>query len=144
MPGEPLGGPLPANASAGNTGVFINGRELHAIDVQNLDTIFAPFGTRTQKGRYWSDANGNFGLEGSLAPIGNFKLMVAQSQRNASGGSARKSNPWSYTTDYSAFGSDGSSSYYESKRSYGPDKGYTSVYVDESGSVSYDTPPKND
>jgi hypothetical protein len=144
MPGEPIGGPLRADASAGDSGVFINGRELHAIDVQNLDAIFAPFGTRTQRGRYWSDAHGNFGLEGNLAAIGNFKLMVAQAQRRTHGAGARKSNPWSYTTDYSAFGSDGSSSYYESKRSYGPDKGYTGVYVDESGSVSYDTPPKSE
>ncbi len=144
MPGELLGGPLRADASAGDTGVFINGRELHAIDVRNLDALFAPFGTRTQRGRYWSDASGNFGVEGSAMPLGNFRQLVAQSQRATQGSSWHKSNPWSYTTDYSAFGSDGSSLYYESKRTYGPNKGYTGVFVDENGSVSYDTPTKSE
>ena len=143
MPGEPLGGALASNASGSGTGVFINGRELHAIDIQNLDRLFAAFGTRTQPGRYWSGADGNFGAEGSSMPMGNFRVMVAQLSRGKSS-SHYKNNPWSYTTDYSAFGSDGSSSYYESKKTYGPDKGYTGVYVDESGSVSYDTPARGE
>ena len=76
-------------------------------------------------------------------PLGNFRAMMAQLQRGQ-GSSNYKNNPWSYTTDYTAFGTDGSSSYYESKKTYGPDKGYTGVYVDESGSVSYDTPPRSE
>lgn len=143
MPGEPLGGTLASNASGSGTGVFINGRELHAIDIQNLDRLFAAFGTRTQPGRYWSNADGNFGAEGSAVPMGNFRVMVAQLQRGKSP-SHYKNNPWSYNTDYTAFGSDGGSSYYESKKTYGPDKGYTGVYVDEGGGVSYDTPPRGE
>src|SRR5690606_8015417 len=34
--GLPLGGPLAANASGGGTGVFVNGRELHPLDVSGL------------------------------------------------------------------------------------------------------------
>ncbi|HMK14919.1 MAG TPA: hypothetical protein VK460_07910, partial [Burkholderiales bacterium] len=38
-PGLQLGGPLKANASNGNTGVFINGRELPMIEVQYLQQL---------------------------------------------------------------------------------------------------------
>ncbi len=138
MPGEPIGGALQADASGGSTKVFVNGRELHAEDVRNLDKLFAVYGTRTLPGRYWSDASGNFGLEGQALPLGNFREMVARASRNASRGSSYKNNPWSYTTDYTAFGSDGNSSYFESKKTYGADKGTTGVYIDEDGSVSYD------
>ncbi len=143
MPGEPLGGTLASDASGGGTGVFINGRELHAVDIQNVDRLFAAYGTRSQPGRYWSSADGNFGAEGSAVPLGNFRVMVAQLQRGKNS-SHYKNNPWSYTTDYTAFGSDGGSSYYESKKTYGPDKGYTGVYVDEGGGVSYDTPTRSE
>jgi hypothetical protein len=143
MPGERIGGQLRADASGGGTGVFVNGRELHALDVRNLDALFATFGTRTLPGRYWSDASGNFGLEGNSMPMGNFRVMVAQAG-GARGSSRYKNNPWSYTTDYSTFGSDGSSMYFESKQTYGPNKGTTGVYVDESGSVSYDTPVRSE
>jgi hypothetical protein len=142
MSGEPIGGPLAGDSSGQGTNVFINGRELHPTDVQNLDALFAAFGTRTQPGRYWSNANGDFGADGSLSPLGNFRAMVAQAQR-ARGSSYYKNNPWSYTTDYTAFGGDGSSSYFESKKTYGADQGTTGVYIDESG-VSYDTPTRSE
>jgi hypothetical protein len=138
MPGEPIGGALQADASGGGTGVFVNGRELHVEDVRNLDRLFAVYGTRTLPGRYWSDANGNFGREGEPLPLGNFREMVSRAQRSSGRGSSYRNNPWSYTTDYTAFGSDGSSSYFESKKTYGADKGTTGVYIDEDGSVSYD------
>jgi hypothetical protein len=138
MPGEPIGGALHANASGGGTQVFINGRELHIEDVRNLDKLFAAYGTRTLPGRYWSEANGNFGREGEALPLGNFRDMVSGVGRNAGAGAGYKTNPWSYTTDYTAFGSDGSASYFESRKTYGADKGTTGVYIDESGSVSYD------
>jgi hypothetical protein len=138
MPGEPIGGALQANVSGGGTAVFINGRELHPVDVRNLDTLFAAFGTRTLPGRYWSDASGNFGHEGNTLPLGNFREMVARAGGNAGQSGSYRNNPWSYTTDYTAFGSDGSTSYFESKKTYGADKGTTGVYIDENGSVSYD------
>ena len=36
MPGLEVGGPLPLDASGGDTNVFVNGRELHALDVAAL------------------------------------------------------------------------------------------------------------
>ena len=136
MPGEQIGGVLQANASGGGTQVFVNGRELHIEDVRNLDKLFALYGTRTLPGRYWSDANGSFGREGEALPLGNFREMV--SRAGGSGSASYKNNPWSYTNDYTAFGSDGNSSYFESRKTYGADKGTTGVYIDENGSVSYD------
>ena len=41
MAGLPLGGTLPANISAGNTGVFINGRQLPALDLAGVDDVGA-------------------------------------------------------------------------------------------------------
>jgi len=58
--GLPLGGALPAEASGGGTGIFTNGRELHAFDVHYLQYIIGPI----QPGRYFTDALGNAGLEG--------------------------------------------------------------------------------
>lgn len=55
-----LGGPLRPDASNGNTGVFINGRELHYLDialVQRVVPMIIP-------GRWWLDVYGNFGSEG--------------------------------------------------------------------------------
>jgi hypothetical protein len=59
-PGLALGGPLPANASGGGhgrlTGVFINGRELHPLDVQGLSRLGPVI-----PGRYWWDASATSG-----------------------------------------------------------------------------------
>lgn len=64
IPGLELGGPLQADASKGNTGVFINGRELHAIDVARLSLLGPVY-----RGRYWMDAMGNIGFEGMPAAL---------------------------------------------------------------------------
>jgi len=58
-PGLPLGGPLRRDASNGHTGVIVNGRELHPIDVAALQRC-----TRVIPGRYWVFANGVGGVEG--------------------------------------------------------------------------------
>src|SRR5215468_7279393 len=60
-----LGGALPANASGGGTGVFVNGRELHPIDLQRLQALVGP----VPRGRYWVDAQGNAGPEGGPAIV---------------------------------------------------------------------------
>src|SRR5688572_6129847 len=39
VPGLDLGGPLRADASGGGTGAWVNGRELHPLDVQFLQTF---------------------------------------------------------------------------------------------------------
>lgn len=62
LPGLNLGGPLRADASKGRTGVFVNGRELHKLDVQALQRI-----TPVYRGRFWVDAQGNGGYEGGEA-----------------------------------------------------------------------------
>jgi hypothetical protein len=71
-------GPMPSNCSGGGTGVFSNGRELHPIDVQVLSSLGPVY-----RGRYWVDANGNFGLQlptGETPPIGNLFALARQTQ----------------------------------------------------------------
>ena len=75
-PGLDLGGPLPLDASRGNTGVIINGRELPMQDVAALMQL-----TPVYRGRWWVDSQGTFGAEGGPA-IGNLRLIAAQRQRS--------------------------------------------------------------
>jgi hypothetical protein len=76
-PGLDLGGPMPPNCSGGGTGVFINGRELHPIDVAILSQLGPVL-----RGRYWLEANGYFGVEGGPA-LGNlFALANAAAPRS--------------------------------------------------------------
>jgi hypothetical protein len=76
--GLALGGALQANASGGGngttTGVFCNGRELHPADVMGLSRL-GP----VNRGRYWLDALGNWGMEGSEWPLGNLRQAAAAS-----------------------------------------------------------------
>jgi hypothetical protein len=60
LPGLKLGGPLRADASKSNTGVFINGREIHELEFLYLQRVF---GT-VNPGRYWLNAQGIGGYEG--------------------------------------------------------------------------------
>jgi hypothetical protein len=81
--GLEVGGALRADASgATRTGVFINGREIHPIDVaglQQLTGVVLP-------GRYWVNALGFCGYEGNPTPILNL-VALAQAARAKSGGS---------------------------------------------------------
>ena len=83
-PGLTLGGALPAAASGGGdgrlSGVFVNGRELHPLDIRGLATVVP-----VQRGRYWWDAAGNVGVEGGPA-LFNF-YWLQQQQRGSAGGS---------------------------------------------------------
>jgi hypothetical protein len=76
IPGLPLGGRLPANASGGGTGrvsgIFVNGRELHRDDVRALIAVYG----QAWPGRWWVDGYGNFGPEGGPA-IGNLRQAEA-------------------------------------------------------------------
>lgn len=101
-PNLPLGGRLRSDASSGNTGVFVNGRELHYSEVQQLRRLFG----YVNPGRYWLNANGIGGYEGG----------PAQFNLNAAGGRGRGhygANQGGYV------GSDGQCSYV-----YIPDSGY--------------------
>jgi hypothetical protein len=83
--GLELGGPLPPYASGGGdgrlTGIFINGRELHPIDVQGLSAFI---GSPIYPGRYWVDGMANAGLEGGPA-MWNL-VWLAQQRQRAQGG----------------------------------------------------------
>jgi hypothetical protein len=57
-PGLRLGGALRRDASRGHTGVIVNGRELHPMDVASLQRC-----VRVIPGRYWVLANGVGGVE---------------------------------------------------------------------------------
>lgn len=72
--GLDLGGPLPAHASGGGTGVFVNGRELHPYDLMALQQITGPI----IPGRYFITADGLAGPEGG-SPQWNLAQMAAQS-----------------------------------------------------------------
>lgn len=79
-PGLQLGGPLRADASAGDTGVFVNGRQLHRLDVAALRRC-----TQVIPGRYWVAANGLGGYEGA-PPSFNLAVLCG----NAGGGSSTR------------------------------------------------------
>lgn len=91
-PGEPaagfvlaglnLGGLLRADASNGDTGVFINGRQLHTADVMRLQQLVG----QVWPGRWWLDALGNFGMEGSPV-VGNLWVVARQRTAPNRGGS---------------------------------------------------------
>ncbi|HRD96958.1 MAG TPA: hypothetical protein PLA97_11240 [Rubrivivax sp.] len=71
--GLALGGPLRADASHGSSGVFINGRQLHGMEVTYLRTLGPVW-----PGRYWADALGNVGLEGQSLPFANLYALAQQ------------------------------------------------------------------
>jgi hypothetical protein len=66
-------GPLPEDASAGNTGVYLNGRNLTIAEVAILISVT---GVAWQPGRYWFDAQGNVGVDGNPQALGNLYLIA--------------------------------------------------------------------
>ncbi len=82
-------GPLSADASAGDQPLWMNGRQLTYQEVSYLSALL---GIPAQGGRYWFDAQGNLGQEGSPYPLVN--LYAAGSARNSGGGSSGD-NFWS-------------------------------------------------
>jgi hypothetical protein len=83
-PGLQLGGPLRADASRGDTGVYVNGRQLHRLDVLALQRC-----TQVFPGRYWVAANGIGGYEGAPA---SFNLAVLCGNAGGGGSSTRCDN----------------------------------------------------
>ena len=107
-------GTLSRNASAGNTGVIINGRELPQLEWAVWSYML---GSYIQPGNYWLDSQGNAGYVGSNVPVVN--LFVAARQNSYKGQGASGDNFWS-----SRFGSGNSnadnSQGYVSVPGYGP------------------------
>ena len=101
LPGLDLGGPLQAEASGGGTGVFVNGRELHPIDLAGLRQLVGA----VYPGRYWIDAYGNCGYEGGPVLVNLLQLA----QRNGAG----TGGPWSHHPSTGGHvGGDGQGFYY--------------------------------
>lgn len=74
IPGLPIGGELQSDAANGNTGVFINGMELHWQDVKNIIQLVG----YALPGRYWMDAYGYVGYEGGPALVNLWQLASQQ------------------------------------------------------------------
>ncbi len=81
-------GPLAADASQGATGVFLNGRDLPALELQYYAQILGSI----PAGRYWLDPDGNIGQEGESQALGN--LLGAAAESNEAPG---ESNNLRYT-----------------------------------------------
>ena len=82
-------GKLKRNASNGQTGVILNGRELPQTEWAVWSQII---GYWIQPGSYWFDQNGNAGYEGSPIPVVNLYAAAMQNAYSRSGGS---DNFWS-------------------------------------------------
>lgn len=85
LPGLDWGGPLRGDASAGNTQVFVNGRELPVADLVALQRITGPIAP----GRYFITSQGIAGYEGG-PPQWDLGAMAAASGGGGGGGS----NTW--------------------------------------------------
>lgn len=113
LPGHNLG-IMKANASNGDTPVFINGRQLPQSEWMVWSQLL---GYMIQPGRYWLDAMGNAGYEGSPYPLEN--LYIAAQRNSYTGSGAGGDNFWS-----SRFGAGnydpGNQSGYVSVPGYGP------------------------
>jgi len=96
-------GPLPADASNGNTGVFINGRQLNMAEGLYCQQLFCA----VYQGHWWLDGRtGNIGVEGNPMPLANVYMILQQRGRSGGGGYS-----WSSKNTGAYGGSDGNCSY---------------------------------
>jgi len=77
-------GALSPSASAGTTGVFINGRQINFAEALYIRNMLG----RVIPGRWWLDGtSGYFGLEGNPMPVGNLYLIARSAKAQGGGGS---------------------------------------------------------
>ena len=108
-------GEMDSDASNGDVGVFVNGRELPQLEWAVWSQLL---GYIIQPGRYWLDENGNAGYEGNPVPTENLYLAAQRNYYNGSGGSGGN-NIWS--TRFSAGNYDSNNQRgYVSVPGYGP------------------------
>ncbi|WP_320017779.1 hypothetical protein [Labilibaculum manganireducens] len=113
LPGHDFG-ELKSDASAGNTSVVVNGRELPRNEWLVWSYVL---GYYIQPGFYWFDDQGNAGYEGN--PIPTVNLYLAAQQNYYMGQGSGGDNFWS--TRFSAGNSDhGNTRGYVSVPGYGP------------------------
>lgn len=86
MPGLRLGGPLRADASQGNSGVFINGRQLTLGEKTYIEQSCR---TPVQPARYWVNPYGIGGFEGG-PPSFNLALCAGAGGQSRGGGSSTR------------------------------------------------------
>jgi hypothetical protein len=84
-------GKLESNASNGNTGIFINQREIPLEEAYIWSLVM---GTPAQQGRYWLNNQGYVGYEGYSVPLFNLFALAKRNSYQAKGGS---DNFWSST-----------------------------------------------
>ncbi len=98
--GPALGGGALAPDASGRTGtgVFINGREIHSLDVAGLQSM----GAVVMPGRWWLKADGSYGAEGSFAVLGNLRMQAANAAYTYGG----RAKTWSTSQGHFG-GSDG-------------------------------------
>jgi hypothetical protein len=75
--GLQLGGPLPADASNGTSGVFVNGRQITTNELAFLQKLVGTI----PAGRYFIRANGDAGPEGGNVAVNLIQLAHQQGQR---------------------------------------------------------------
>jgi hypothetical protein len=97
--GLQIGGDLQANASSGDTDVYVNGRRLPRAELMALQQLVGP----VRPGRYWLDAYGNAGFEGG-PPLVNLAQARARGAQGYAG--------WNNNTAFGNWGGDGNCSYY--------------------------------
>jgi hypothetical protein len=98
QPGLRLGGPLRADASRGNTGIFVNNRELHRLDLMALQRCTMPI-----PGRYWVLANGMGGYEG-MPPSFNLAQLCGGGSSGGGGGQCQSHSGGSFACSNSRTG----------------------------------------
>ncbi len=76
-------GQLSPRASNGDTGVFLNGREINMTEAQFFQRLFGV----VYLGHFWLDGtNGNMGIDGNPTPLANLVLAIQQAQQRGGQG----------------------------------------------------------